>query len=84
MRVENYHRNTLIALTELAAAAGLSHPSDLRPSHFLRRTSADRVIAFDHQYERLVDGELLTAHDLTSVIGQAFARASADTFAQTA
>ena len=84
MRVENYHRNTLIALTELAAAAGLSHPSDLRPSHFLRRTSADRVIAFDHQYERLVDRELLTAHDLTSVIGQAFARASADTFAQTA
>jgi glutamate synthase domain-containing protein 2 len=84
MRVENFHRNTLIALTELAAAAGLSHPSDLRPSHFLRRTSADRVIAFDHQYERLADGELLTAHDLTSVMGQAFARASADTFAPAA
>jgi glutamate synthase domain-containing protein 2 len=83
-RVENYHRNTLIALTELVAAAGLSHPSELRPSHFLRRTSGDGVMAFDHQYERLADGELLTAHDMTSIMGQAYASASADTFAQTA
>lgn len=32
-RVANFHRNTLRALGELLGAAGLTHPSELRPSH---------------------------------------------------
>ena len=33
-RVYHFHRNTLDALVELLAAAGLDHPSELRPWHF--------------------------------------------------
>lgn len=79
-RVQSYHQNTLIALTELVAAAGLSHPSELRPSHFLRRGAADRVISFDQQYETMLQGALLGPHDKTTVMGQAFAAAQAQSF----
>src|SRR5262249_602743 len=36
-RVFNFHQNTLNALKELLAAAGLSHPSELGPEHVIRR-----------------------------------------------
>lgn len=81
-RVESYHQNTLIALTELVAAAGLSHPRELRPAHFLRRGTADTVISYDQQYEPMLPGELLGPHDMTTVMGQAFAAASASSFAR--
>ena len=55
-RVANFHHNTLHALAELVAAAGLSHPSDLRPHHFLRRASSDKVISFAEQYEHACPG----------------------------
>jgi glutamate synthase domain-containing protein 2 len=57
--VANFHRNTLHALTELVAAAGLAHPAALRPHHFLRRASSDKVISFAAQYELLKPGQLL-------------------------
>jgi glutamate synthase domain-containing protein 2 len=57
--VANFHRNTLHALTELVAAAGLAHPAALRPHHFLRRASSDKVISFAEQYELLKPGQLL-------------------------
>ncbi len=81
-RVTSYHRNTLIALSELVAAAGLEHPSQLKPEHFLRRAAADKVISFSQQFEQLSSGELLSAHDTSSVIGQAFAMAKAHSFAR--
>lgn len=81
-RVENYQRNTLIALSELVAAAGLSHPSQLKPEHFLRRASADKVISFSEQFEQMSSGELLSSHDPKSVLGLAFAAASANSFAR--
>lgn len=58
-RVVNFHRNTLHALGELVAAAGLSHPSELRPHHFNRRGNSDSVISFADQYEQLQPGQLL-------------------------
>jgi hypothetical protein len=62
-RVRNFHHNTLHALAELVAAAGLSHPRELRPHHFQRRASSDKVISFAEQYEQLSPGQLL--HDTT-------------------
>jgi len=79
-RVASYHRNTLHALAELTAAAGLSHPSDLRGNHFLLRSAADRVVSLDQQYPQLQMGELLADFDRNSPYGAAFAAASADTF----
>jgi glutamate synthase domain-containing protein 2 len=41
-RVYNYHHNTLHALAELLAAAGLEHPQELRPIHFSQRNGEPR------------------------------------------
>jgi glutamate synthase domain-containing protein 2 len=42
-RVYHFHRNTLKALAELIAAAGLTHPSELEAHHIVRRLSPNRV-----------------------------------------
>ena len=59
-RVASFHRETVKALTELIAAAGLSHPHDLRPSHFMQRAAPDRSISFEELYHCMKPGELLT------------------------
>src|SRR5690606_582310 len=38
-RVHSFHRNTLHALSEMLAASGLTHPSQLEPRHLVRRVS---------------------------------------------
>lgn len=81
-RVASYHSNTLLALSELAAAAGLAHPSDLRGSHFLLRSASDRVVSLDQQYPPLEIGELLGDYDRFSPYGMAFSAASAGSFAR--
>jgi len=47
------------SLAELVAAAGLDHPSELRPAHFSRRVSAHEVMSFAQLYPTLEPGELL-------------------------
>ncbi len=79
-RVASYHRNTVIALSELVAAAGLPHPRDLRGAHFLLRSAADRVVSLEQQYPQMHIGELLSDYDKTRPFGAAFAAASAHTF----
>ena len=58
-RVASFHRETVKALTELIAAAGLTHPHDLRPSHFMQRAAPDRSISFEELYHCMKPGELL-------------------------
>ncbi|MGO8916192.1 MAG: FMN-binding glutamate synthase family protein [Stellaceae bacterium] len=58
-RVRHFHAGTLTALGELVGAAGLAHPSELRPAHILRRISATEVRSFAELYPRLGAGELL-------------------------
>lgn len=59
-RVAEFHRQTVKALAELVAAAGLDHPRDLGPHHFMHRASADRVVTFAELYKPLKPGELIT------------------------
>jgi glutamate synthase domain-containing protein 2 len=59
VRVASFHRQTVKALAELVAAAGLSHPGELRPHHFMRRAAPDRVVTFAEQFYFLEPGELL-------------------------
>lgn len=59
-RVYNFHHETVKALAELVAAAGLEHPGQLRPHHFLRRAAADRVVSLAEHYEHLQPGDLLS------------------------
>jgi glutamate synthase domain-containing protein 2 len=58
-RVRHFHFNTLAALAELIAAAGLEHPAELRPTHIQRRVSATLVQSFAEFYTFLAEGELV-------------------------
>jgi glutamate synthase domain-containing protein 2 len=81
-RVANFHHNTLHALAELVAAAGLSHPSELKPHHFQRRASSDKVISFADQYEQMQPGQLLADPGSSPRFGAPWALARADSFAR--
>ncbi|MDB5601767.1 MAG: glutamate synthase [Xanthobacteraceae bacterium] len=58
-RVHNFHRNTLKALAEMLAAAGLREPSELGPHHLARRVSATEVKLFSKIHLFLEPGSLL-------------------------
>jgi glutamate synthase domain-containing protein 2 len=58
-RVANFHESTMHSLAELTAAAGLDHPREFRPDHFLRRVSGNEVMTFSELYPPLEPGELL-------------------------
>ncbi len=81
-RVASFHRNTLHALGELVAAAGLSHPADLRPHHFLRRASSDKVISLAEQYEQLATGQLTADPASSPRFAEAWALSTAGSFAR--
>ncbi|OYU41483.1 MAG: FMN-binding glutamate synthase family protein [Pseudorhodobacter sp. PARRP1] len=81
-RVANFHHNTLHALAELVAAAGLAHPQDLRPHHFQRRASSDKVISFAEQYEQLKPGQLLADPSSSPRFRDAWALSSPHSFAR--
>ena len=80
-RVANYHRNSLHALAELLAAAGLEHPSSLRPHHVVRRVSSSEVRLYSQLFPYLAAGELLDGNSPHPFYRQAWALASPDSFA---
>ena len=60
-RVHNFHRNTLVALKELLAAAGLRHPLELGPEHIIRRVSSTEVRSLAKLHHFVPQGQLLEA-----------------------
>ncbi|MEZ5910213.1 MAG: FMN-binding glutamate synthase family protein [Hyphomicrobiaceae bacterium] len=78
-RVAHFHRNTVAALAEVVAAAGLEHPRQFRPHHFSRRMTTDRVVTFEELYRFLKPGELLAGTD-DRRFRDAWQKASAATF----
>lgn len=58
-RVEAFQRETVQALLELLAAAGLSGPGDLGPLHINRRVSTTRVCTYQDIYSWPQRGALL-------------------------
>jgi glutamate synthase domain-containing protein 2 len=62
-RVFNFHRATVEAVAELAAAAGLNHPTEFATAHFSRRVSPHEVKTFAELYPSLSPGELLAGTD---------------------
>lgn len=80
-RVYNFHHNTLKALAEMLAAAGLTHPSQLEPRHLVRRLSATEIKLFSQMHVFLAPGELLSGQ----ISGEFYARmwelADANSFA---
>ncbi|RST86936.1 FMN-binding glutamate synthase family protein [Aquibium carbonis] len=64
-RVANFHRNTVAALSQYVAAAGLRSPSELRPHHLRIRVGETEVHSADRVYEFLEPGALIDAPEDT-------------------
>jgi len=80
-RVYNFHRNTLKALAEILAAAGLEHPSDIGPHHLVRRVSSTRIQLFSQLHIYLQPGELLQEDIPHEFYKNSWKMARADSFA---
>ena len=79
-RVRQFHHSTLAALGELVGAAGLAHPSELRPMHILKRISPSEVKSFAEVYTFLAQRELITG-TANTYYAQQWALADAQRFA---
>ncbi|MCX5576973.1 FMN-binding glutamate synthase family protein [Kaistia terrae] len=79
-RVANFHHNSLHALAELLAAAGLEHPSALRPHHIARRVSSNEIRLYSQLFPYLTEGELLDGNSPHPFYRQSWALASPDSF----
>jgi glutamate synthase domain-containing protein 2 len=80
-RVAQFHRNTLVALKELIAAAGLHHPDELGPEHIVRRVSSTEVRSLASLHVWAKPGELLAGLPEHPVFKVFWPVARADTFA---
>lgn len=80
-RVYNYHRNTLKALAEMLAAAGLSHPAQLEPRFLVHRLSANEIKLYSQMHVFLKPGELLSGHIDGDFYRRMWNMAQAETFA---
>jgi glutamate synthase domain-containing protein 2 len=79
-RVFNFHRSTLRALAEILAAAGLQHPSALRPHHLARRDDQSAVRMYSESLTFLRSGELLAGVCEHELYARAWRLADADSF----
>jgi len=80
-RVKMFHDNTLKALKELIAAAGLTHPSELGPERVIRRVSSVEVRSLSALYPFVRPGELLGGHPDHAVFKVFWNVSRTDTFA---
>ncbi|MFZ6649006.1 FMN-binding glutamate synthase family protein [Undibacterium sp. TJN25] len=82
-RVAHFHQNTLKALQELIEAAGLHHPSELKPRHLVRRVSPNQVKLVSSLLPYLEPGDLLDGKQpayLPEVFATYWPVAQADSF----
>ena len=60
MRVDRYHRRTVDSFLEILHAAGLTHPSEVRPEHVYRRVDAVKCLRYSELYDWLQPGSLIS------------------------
>jgi glutamate synthase domain-containing protein 2 len=84
-RVANFHHQTVAALAELIGAAGLSHPSQVRPGHLMTRDGEGRAVSFARAIDTVPAGCLATVDARADTLPEPFrscwAEARADRFA---
>ena len=81
-RVLRFHENTLMALRELIAAAGLEHPGQIGPEHIIRRISSTKVASLSMLVPFIEPGSLLDGKLPDHPVFEAFwADARSDSFA---
>ncbi|WP_216075604.1 FMN-binding glutamate synthase family protein [Acinetobacter indicus] len=62
-RVYNFHKNTMHALSEMIAAAGLKHPADIRAHHLAQRINDREIKNYAQLHFWLKEGELLSCEN---------------------
>jgi len=80
-RVHYFHHNTLKALRDLIAAAGLSHPDQLGPEHIIHRVSGNEIRSLANLHFFVRPGELLSSVPEHPVFQMFWPLARADSFA---
>jgi glutamate synthase domain-containing protein 2 len=82
-RVARFHRNTMKVLGEIAGAAGLSHPSDFMPYHFMFRQKDNEFLDGNEAYPYLPEGFLVRDEEFPELADwySRWGRAHADSFA---
>lgn len=83
-RVHNYHRNTLRALAEMLAAAGLDSPAQLTPRHLARRVSDTEIKLASQLHTFLEPGALVAGLAPGEFYPRMWSMARADSFAPAA
>jgi len=79
-RVLKFHDNTVKALADILAAAGLEHPSELGPHHLARRISISEIKQFSELHTFLKPGVLLEGGCEHPIYARNWTLASADRF----
>jgi glutamate synthase domain-containing protein 2 len=79
-RVYHFHRNTVSALADLLAAAGLTHPSQLAAHHLARRVSASEIRLLSQLHVFLKPGQLLAGDCPDPFYRHSWDQASPDSF----
>jgi len=79
-RVRRFHDRTVGALADMLAAAGLSHPDELRPHHLVHRVSSTEVRQFGQVHRFLEPGELLSGECRLPYFRDNWNRAQAGSF----
>lgn len=79
-RAANYHAETVKAVMQIIAAAGLSSTQELRPHHVFRRTDFSHVQSLDQIYDYLQPGIFLDSRKIAEPYATYWAKARPDTF----
>ncbi|PRB83810.1 FMN-binding glutamate synthase family protein [Pseudomonas sp. MYb185] len=79
-RVYNFHRSTMHALSEMLAAAGLSHPAQLEPRFLVHRLSATEIKLYSQMHVFLTPGALLSGEVEGEFYNRMWSMARADSF----
>ncbi len=76
-RVAHYHANTMKALAELLASAGLEHPGQLRREDIYRRIDGQSIKTYREIFPPVDDGCLLPGNEVPAEWDQDWERANA-------
>lgn len=80
VRAYNYHKATVHSFLEVLAAAGLSHPRELRPWHIQRRISSTEVKHYGELYPHLETPIFVNGGDIPKIYKRSWEAADASTF----
>ena len=78
-RAARFHSKTLESLADMVAAAGLTHPQDLKPHHLMHRIGAEKAATMDRIHAFLSEGALIDAPEDT-IYAEWWKAAQADSF----